>query len=152
MCVIYSAIHPNFKRKVLRRAALCAFPGFTFLFLLGVYGTPLFLETWGLLVFGIGIGAVAWGLIPYQRLKRLETSPHTITITEENWIITRVDNEQNVPANSIKGVRYIASKKVYGIELTLQDRELFLPFFSRSAYARLHDIMHTDEPNESFPL
>lgn len=152
MNVIYSSIHPNFKRKVLLRGCLSAFPGFIFLFFFGVYGTPLFLETWGILIFAIGIGSVAWGLIPYRKLSRLETHPHRIAVEKDNWQITTGKKTYTFEQKDIESIQYIHEKNRYGIEITIQGKKEFFSFFSRSAYARLHDIMHVDETDETPPF
>ena len=149
MKVIYSSIRPELKRRLLFRGCAWAFPGFILLFFCGIYGSPAFLETWGLLIFVLGIGAVAWGFIPYRRVCRLETKPHRLVIENNSWTISLTKQHFLLDPAKIQSIQYLEQKNRYGIEILLNEKRLFFPFFSRSAYASLHDIMHSDESDES---
>ncbi len=139
MVTLSSTISSACKRKALFRGSAFAGVGFLLLGTTGVYGTVSLLQSWGVWIFGLSIGAIALGLLPYRRLCQLETCPHRITIEPEIWTVVIPKKTVRFSPKAIQAVRYVEAKRLYGITLTFHSgqSDLFLPFFSREAYEQL---------------
>ncbi len=139
MITLSSTISSECKRKALFRGSALAGLGLVFLGATGIYGTVDLLQRWGVWIFGVSMGAIALGLLPYRRLCQLETSPHRITIEPEMWTVVIPKKTVRFSPKSIQAVRYVETRSLYGIKLTFRSRQsdLFLPFFNREAYAQL---------------
>lgn len=136
MTVLRSSVLPGFMRRTLLKGSFIAGLG---VFLLSVSGTflpPQSLQTWGMLLFLVGIAFITLGLLPYRRLKRLEDKPNTIGIEGIKWLHVTLNGKLcfSIPIDSIDRIAYIpsldssvqqatemaAQAKVYGICIYLE--------------------------------
>lgn len=148
MDIFYSSIHPHFLRRIYRRSSFSAFPILIFFLFVGIFGTPFFFSPWGLFFCTTSMATLLWGLIIFFKLKRLKKHPHTLHILPDKWRFSTFKKKKIVVFPSeLVSIDYVQKKNVYGVSLKTNKQTVFLPFFSRLSYARMHDIMHTNKPN-----
>ncbi|NGX51619.1 MAG: hypothetical protein K1060chlam2_01492 [Chlamydiae bacterium] len=136
---LFSLIRPEVKGRLFRRALLTASPGISLLLCMGIFAPIELVDRWGIAVFAVGIFLIGWGMIPYRRVSRLELKPHRIEFSETEIA--------GIALKEIESLTYVEGKRYYGIRLIMKNgKRLNFPYFSKSAYASLHDVMH---PNES---
>ncbi|MEM7175707.1 MAG: hypothetical protein AAF443_07265 [Chlamydiota bacterium] len=136
MAILYSSIPVRIKQKALFRGSVFSGLGLLLLLVTGVYGGTLFLQRWGIWIFGIGISLIAVGLIPYRRLCFLETHPHQIIIEPAIWTVTAAQKTVRFSPKAIQAIHYIEKKRLHGIRIDFYSKNpsIFLPFFSRKVY------------------
>lgn len=129
---------------------------------------PLLMGIWGLPLFLVGMGLIAWGLIPYRRLRSLEENPYRITLDGESSMtfISKGKPLFTVPRQAIGEMGYIEEENTYGIALHLKSPlpeklqienatfdlaefrerskkehacDLFIPYFSQRSYSTLNE-------------
>lgn len=119
-----SSIHSPLLQKTLMRGSLLAGIG-AFLLLAGTFLSPASLKIWGPLIFFTGLGLIGWGLIPYRRLKRLETEPHEIHLSNNQLLFCwRKKPVFTIQLDGIEKAVFISSGDVYGIGLSLVNASL----------------------------
>lgn len=119
-----SSIHTPLLQKALMRGSFLAGIGALAL-LAGTFLPPENLKIWGPFLFLFSLGLIGWGLIPYRRLKRLETEPHEILITKDRLLFCwRKKPAFSIPLKRIKKAVFISSGDVYGIGISLEDASL----------------------------
>ena len=139
METFYSSIKPNLKRHLIRRSLLFVLPGFLLLFYMGVFLKTSALEKWGLLGFALSFILISAGMIPYRRIIRLETTPHSLSFEKEGLCFTHAKKGTFVfPIDQIKAFHFVQRKGFYGIRLQLSGGKHFLlPYFSQKTFDAL---------------
>ena len=150
MVTLRSSIPSRLKRKTLFRGSFFAGSGVLLLLAVGIYSPLSFLHRWGLWVFLLGMGLIAFGLIPYRRLCFLETHPHELTIEPEMWTVRLTQKTIRFSPQAICSAEYVEKKKESGIKLELQKPypPIFLSFFTRTMF-ELHFQSLEDFPKKS---
>ena len=148
MDIFTSSIHPHFFRSISRKSSASFFPILIFFLFVGIFGYRFFFNTWGIVSCLLSISMAIWGMILFLKLKRLKKHPHKICLLKTKWEVTLFKKKKMtlLPIN-ITSIEYVQKKNVYGINLQTETQIVFLPFFSRSTYARMHDIMHANQTN-----
>jgi hypothetical protein len=129
------------------------------------------MQVWGLPLFFAGMGLIAWGLIPYRKLKKLEENPNRI-ILDGTSIGYAAGSKLlfTLPVEAIDRVAYLENGSSYGIGITLKfplpvklrgedprfdlsafratslskhNCDLFLPYFSHRAFETLQDYLES---------
>ena len=144
---ILSSISPSLLRFVLFRGTFLAGIGSAILLFAGIFLPAKRLDLWGLPFFLLAFGLIAWGLIPYRRLKRLETNPYVLLCDdkEEVHFFARGKLQLSIRRRSIKDIMWVEKKKrfwlfsspAYGIEVALhqpRNATLFFPYFSKASF------------------
>lgn len=155
-----SSIKSELLRRSLLRGTGLAILG-ALLLLAGAFLPARILGNWGALIFLLSMGLIAWGLIPYRRLKQLETIPHEIILDDHTLLFCwKREAVFQVPFSNIDKTAFISSGDVYGIGIWLsstsictynnfdlvhfQERsrkkfgcDLFLPYFSERTFESL---------------
>lgn len=163
---LFSSVTPSLMRKTLFKGSFIAVCGVLIVTYFGLYLPPESLGLWGIPASAIGIGLIAFGLLPYRRLVRLEASPSEIVITDSNYLQYFSSGKQrySIPMEMIQKSDYIEEKNSYGIALwfdvestkkiIVHDRsfdmgkeqrisrkkygcDLFIPNFGRRSFLRL---------------
>ena len=156
-----SSIKPEFARNMLFRGTLLAGIGIALLVFGGAFIPASYLSQWGLILFLVAGGLVAWGLIPYRRLMQLEVKPNELIIDQKSIEVTfKRKPTLVIPFSAIQEMRYLENSKIYGIQIWLkkdaaekvviQDSQfdpkssrkygcdLFLPYFSKNSFNELN--------------
>jgi hypothetical protein len=159
-----TSIHTPLKKKTLFRGSFLAGIGIFFLIYGGVFLDVSQLNSWGWIIYAVGIGLIAYGLIPYRKLCALENSPNELVI-EDNTLsyFSKKKPVFSLACSDINEFNYIDSQTPYGIAILLnQPMEnkiiiynqkaantvfsgvpiLFLPYFSKRTCERLNQIIH----------
>ena len=146
----HSTVTHAIKKRALFRGTFIAAIGIGAIAFGGVFLSPKQLDVWGLPLILFGILFIAWGLIPYRRLCRLETTPNRIEMSEE--ALTFFQGKvalTRIPLISIEKLEYVEKPSLYGIKVHLKDplpekvilyskhASLFLPYFSRRTFVQL---------------
>lgn len=163
---LFSTVKPTLVRKTLIKGSIIAIFGILILSYFGTFVSPSVLKFWGIPVVISGVALIAIGLIPYRRLRKLETSPSEIIVGSDGYIQYFSGGKQrySIPISLILKTEYIENESCYGIAFrfkeateekiivhdrhykmakqlkTSQDKygcNLFIPMFNRRAYARL---------------
>ena len=136
METFYSSIKPNLKRYLIRRSLLFVLPGFFLLFYMGVFLKTSALESWGIWGFALSFILISVGMIPYRRIIRLETTPHSLSLDEEGLCFTHAKKGEIVfPIDQIQAFQFVERKGFYGILLQFKDGKHFLlPYFSKKTF------------------
>ena len=142
METFYSSIKPNLKRYLIRRSLLFVLPGFVLLFYMGVFLKTSALERWGLWGFALSFVLISAGMIPYRRIIRLETTPHSLSLEKDGLCFTHAKKGAIVfPIDQIKTFHFVQRKGFYGIRMQLEDGKHFLlPYFSKKTFEALSQI------------
>lgn len=123
MQVFYTSIHPKWLKKRLFFGIPFAVAGV--LVLLAGSFSKIVLENWGSGLFLLSFALIAFGLIPYRRLKRVEENPQTLVMSETALTYRGV----SYPLVS-SHVAFYENRINYGIVLTTPLGKRKLPFFS----------------------
>lgn len=116
----YSLVKPDVLRKTLFVGTAKAVVGLLLMF----FGGPFF--------FIPGILVIGWGLIPYRKLKKLEHNPYALILTEKG-IVLQTKKRVFIPNEDIVKMEYIDGTP-FGILITLKERTLFAPYFSKRTF------------------
>jgi hypothetical protein len=143
---IRTHITPGLLRFALFRGTLMGGIGAAILLFSGIFLPPALLQGWGFFLFMLSIGLIAWGLIPYRRLKRLETNPNRLILDSEGAIhfLAKGKVLQSIPREAVKSLRWVEKRPTgwfstglpaYGIEISLPQKEhsYFFPYFGKAA-------------------
>lgn len=155
-----SSLKPALMKSMLWQGTILAALGAILLLLGGILLPPTELNNWGLPVFIVSIALITIGLLPYRRLRRLETKPYRI-IVDKDWLELTLQDKTllSIPWESIEKFIYIDQKQMYGIGIILkkplpkqvviytkkrilfsQECDVFLPYFSKHAYQVVQKI------------
>lgn len=100
----------------------------------------LILLPFGGLIFVAGLLLIAWGLIPYRKLKTLSTSPPVITITDEGVTYFNGTLQTFFPLSSIHSSEYKTD--------TIFLNSTPLPYFSEKSFYELKQALDVEETTE----
>lgn len=162
-----SSVKPEFARKMLFRGTLLAGIGVALLAFGGAFIPASSLGQWGLILFFVALGLIAWGLIPYRRLLQLEVKPNELVIDQKSIAVTfKRKPTLIIPISAIQEVRYLENREIYGIQICLKkdaakkvmiqdpqfdpsssqkyECDLFLPYFSKNSFNELYDTLHVE--------
>lgn len=131
----------------------------------GLYLTPETLSVWGLPLFVVAMGLMAFGLIPYRRLCRLEVNPYEAVPSDEGITFYAQKKKRfTIPRASIERMAFCEKGRAYGIGVWLKQPlpekvvvhekgpvlhsyrkwarkrfgcDLFLPYFTKRGLAQL---------------
>lgn len=163
-----SAVKPELVRHMLFRGTLLAGIGVSLLTFGGAFLSSQMLNKWGLLLFLIGGGFIAWGLIPYRRLMQLEIKPNELILDQQAiHVLMKRKPAFTIPISTIKEIQYLETPKIYGIQIWLKKNplekvviqdphfslkdfqkhgsDLFLPYFSQNAFNQLDSHLKESE-------
>src|ERR1700722_98799 len=106
--LVRSSIHSTLMRRVLFRGTWIAGIGASLFLFAGLFATPAILHVWGLPLFLAALAAIAYGLLPFCRLKRLETNPYVLNL-EGEWLHFMAKGKPvlSIPIQSIKTIAWI---------------------------------------------
>lgn len=108
--------------SILVKSNLIALPGVILIFAAGTWLAPLQLSSWGWAIVLLGFALIAFGLIPYKRIHRLQLQPHEIILNENSLQFAATGNSSfTVPYTAIREVNYIAKGGIYGIGIFLTE-------------------------------
>jgi len=169
---IRTTVTPQLKKSLLIRGSILALIGAGLLLYSGVFVTVQTLTKWGSAIFLISFLLIAWGLVPYRRLIKIEENPNQIVVTEDQMLHYHRQGKDilSFPLAAIEKVHFIEDVGLYGIALTLkaetQDQvsdpaisvitqmfltkmkrrhkfDRFFPFFSKRGAKELKDIIES---------
>jgi len=163
---IRTSIKPELKRFLLIRGSLLALIGVGLLLYSGVSIEVETLSHWGLAIFLTSILLIAWGLVPYRQITKMEENPNKIVITDDEMLHYHRHGKDvlTFPLSAIKEAHYIEDMGVYGITLTVKEKvpnpaisvimqkflfalkrrhkfDRFFPFFSERGTKQLKELL-----------
>lgn len=156
--LVRSCVKPSILRSTLFRGISIAIAGILIILGSGAL-LPLFLiRVFGLPLLFLGFALMAFGLLPYRRLSKLERSPYEIAYDETHFLFLRNKKPLfKVPLEIFEKIDYVEKGKLYGMGIkmkkpikdkviifdktidfatffsTSEGYDLFLPYFSKSA-------------------
>ena len=164
---IYSTVRPELKKRVLLYGTAYAALGALLVLISGLFLPPFWMQYFGFPLLIIGILVIAWGLMPYKRVTRLETQPHELVVTDDQNLHYAVSGQHvlTVPLQAIERLSFCDENvDRYGIALDLKSGmselvalkkpgtsvvsylasmrrryacDLFFPYFSQRSYREL---------------
>jgi hypothetical protein len=162
---IRTSIHPPVIRFLLMRGSILGLLGAIILLLGGSLLPAENLQHWGWFILLVGVGLITMGLLPYRKIKRVESKPNKLIMdTESLHYVVRDKTVCTIPLASIAEMQYRPSRHHYGIKILLKKPlpsrvrfynshfnvrgwrnrslrrygcDLFLPYFSKEALGRL---------------
>ncbi|MEC7838708.1 MAG: hypothetical protein VX777_01565 [Chlamydiota bacterium] len=163
---LFSSVKPTFMRRALIKGSLIAGSGVLLLAYCGAFIPPESLQIWGLPVLFAGGTLITMGLLPYRRLRRMESQPSELIVVDGKYIQYINDGKQvySIPMQSIERYDYVETDTEYGIAVLLKDSpqekivvhdrkfdmeshqkkskekygcHIFIPYFSRRAFTRI---------------
>lgn len=163
-----TSIHPSLLRFTLLKGSLKAIFGALILVCGGMINSDD-LQRWGWLILIIGVGLITFGLLPYRKLKRLESKPNELVVDIKHLhYIVKGKNLCTVPLSCIQQLDHFHHSCNYGIKMTLKKAmpekirfyntqlnmclwqkkslkshhcDLFFPYFSARTYATIEDLL-----------
>lgn len=168
---VYSSVRSELKRRVLFKGTAFAIVGALLVLTSGLFLPPFWMQYFGFPLLIVGILCIAYGLMPYKRLTRLETQPHELVVTDDQNLHYAVRGQHvlTVPLQAIDRLSYCdEGVDRYGIALdlkrgmadqvTLQKKgasidtylthmrrryacDLFFPYFSQRSYREVADSL-----------
>lgn len=156
--IIRSSIRPELKLNTLLNGTLIAVAGVALLVAGGTFMPERLLSTWGFLIWIVALFMIAYGLIPYRKLTRLELKPFEIHNEGDRFLFkTPKGIVLTLPKKELIKSQYVTLGKVYGIAIWLKEPkklpdtlrndlyqnkirkafgcDLFLPYFSEKGYS-----------------
>jgi hypothetical protein len=134
-------------RRKLTRAILLGGTGILLLIIAGSQMPLPTLQRWGIPILIIGIGAIAFGMVPYRRLIQLRDHPDELILEDGELIyLHRFKPVMAIPLANVERLEYRD-----GILLWLCDQKepIHFPHFPQSALKKLksglEDVVHLDE-------
>ena len=104
----------------------------------GFFG--LILLPFGGVFFIVGLLLIAWGLIPYRQLKKLEQAPPTLTLTDQGLSYKVGEKVTFFPLNDLQTIDYKEDKIII--------QGVALPLFSEKTFQQLKSAMDPDSTEE----
>ncbi|MBA2727934.1 MAG: hypothetical protein H0U49_07165 [Parachlamydiaceae bacterium] len=92
---IRSSICSQLMKSTLLKGTSLAGSGIFIFILAGIFLPPEYLTTYGLPIYAVGLGLIAYGLIPYRRLTALEKCPNELWYQEKPE--TSATQNENIP-------------------------------------------------------
>lgn len=87
----------------------------------GIFIPVLYLKIWGWMIFILGIGFIAAGMIPYKKLAKLQLKPNELFVLPTHIeFYSNGKKNLTVPLSSIEKIEYYENKKIYGLSLFLK--------------------------------
>lgn len=116
-----TAIRPSLFGHALKKGTIIAFFGAILILYAGSKLSKVELGMWGLSIFFIGLGLITIGLLPYRRIKKLESKPDEIWLIghEALTICSQGKRIFTLPIACIKKMNYLENGKTYGIAIEL---------------------------------
>ena len=167
--ILQSSIKSSLMRFVLLRGTFLAAMGGLILVLSGIFFSGSTLSLWGFFIFFLAMSLITLGLLPYRRLRQLETNPYQLISQDQTWHFqAKGQLILSLPMQSIAHTIYV-DNHAYGIGIFLKhplpqkivihqrhfnienlrkgDCDLFFPYFSRRAYSQFLELQNfaTDE-------
>lgn len=159
--VFRSSIDKNLMRKALIRGTFLASIGVLLLFFSGVFLPVRILQCYGIFLFGLSMLFIAFGLLPYRKLQRLETKPDELWVTNSSIHYIKRGNERLViPLKAVFKISWVSRGYLYGIGIDLKEHsllsiprsfikysqkksgfDLFFPFFTERTFLELKDYI-----------
>lgn len=142
-----STVYPLLMRFTLLRGTCLAGAGALFLLASGAFLSPDHLKTWGLAIFLVSVALIAWGLLPYRRMRNLENSPYKLVVDDEGTMTFTAKGKIvfMMPVSQVDRADYIEEDRKYGIVITLKEpcpgHDIFLPYFSKRSCSELSDTL-----------
>lgn len=150
-------------KQALFRGVAFAGAGLFILVLAGAFMPVGELRIWGYIIFGLGIGLIAYGLVPYRKLSQLQMRPNELCLTGENSLdyYTLGIRRIKMPIRSIEQIKYadegilvwlknpvpepvIIYEKLSGLKKIRKDGQrfgphasFFFPYFNKKSFAIL---------------
>lgn len=142
---LFSTIRKEQLTKRLLFGSAIAAIGALLLIFGGAMIPPASLTFWGLPIFLVAIGLITCGMLPYKRLKKIESDPYVINIEGNGLFLLRggkILYQVNVP--EILEVLYLEEGARYGMELILRGsphKKVFFPYFSSHSCKAITDLI-----------
>lgn len=134
MTKLYTTIRPTLYRKALFQGCLWGISGALLLVLSSLFVHREELQHWGPVVGLVSLLMIGYGFRPFMRLKRMETKPVPLEITEEGFVWKNI----RIPRESVAGMHYVDDGDKYGIEIAAKTGDkLFLPYYSKRSFETL---------------
>lgn len=110
------------KRWILFRGTILALLGVGIFFYAGIYLPKELLAAFGIPLWLLGISLIAFGLIPYKLICRLENNPYELIITDDNQLhyVRRGKKIFTVPLYEIEKIETIGGSTSYGVGFKLK--------------------------------
>lgn len=122
----YSIVKDDVVKKALFLGTLKA----TFGLILMFFGGPF--------AFIPAVLCIGWGLIPYRKLKKQQTIPNTLDITEDFIRLNLTGKKSKIILlDQIKKLEYVENQ---GILFFLEESSLFAPYFSKRVFDEINEI------------
>ena len=132
----------------LKRGSVIGGVGILLIFCAYLFLPKTLLSHVGIWIYLLGCGLIAFGLIPYRRLRRLELNPASLVVDEKGLtLIAQSHKPEVILWEEIDSFSYLENKQTYGIgfmlkkkrdtRLKLAEVDLFLPYFSKRAFDEL---------------
>ncbi len=163
--ILRTAVLKPLKSHLVKRGSLYAILGGALLLGFGAFSPPLFLSRWGLLIWCSALFLIAWGLIPYKRVAKLEEIPNRLILDGEKLSYFKGEKLcRQVDRKSIVSADFIEVNPLYGISLKVDpetkeqlpepsfmarvclkkvkaahDYDLFFPYFSKRSARELQE-------------
>jgi hypothetical protein len=120
-----TTIKRGLKRFLIIRGSLLALIGITLLVYSGAFISPQTLTNWGIALWLVSFFFIAWGLIPYKRITKLESNPNTLTVTNDGNLhyLRHGHDLLTFPLKSITKIKYVEEKGLYGIAVDLDPED-----------------------------
>ncbi len=104
----------------------------------GFFG--LILLPFGGIFFIAGLLLIAWGLIPYRQLKKLEQAPPTLTLTDQGLSYKVGEKTSFFSTSDIQAIDYKDGSIII--------QGAVLPLFSEKTFQQLKSIINSDSTEE----
>jgi hypothetical protein len=163
---LFSSIKPSLMKKTLFKGTFIAFLGMIPMFYSTLYLPPSILSYWGILIFFVGLGMIALGMLPYRRLTFLENHPNKLSlINNEGMIYFQKEKKTfTIPFSAVEKMVYVEEGSFYGISICLKQTphekiivhnpsfdmnryqkysrkwyqcDLFIPYFTKRSYDQI---------------
>ena len=120
--IIRTTISPALMKHILIKGFCIAFLGILGLIAGGIYLPPAILQKWGWFMILISLGLIAFGLLPYRRLVRLQLKPNELSVLDADnmTFISRGAKKITIPLHSILKIAYIDHPLDDGIAVWLK--------------------------------
>ncbi|MDP1879461.1 MAG: hypothetical protein Q8K60_00810 [Parachlamydiaceae bacterium] len=116
-----TTISSPFLKHALMKGLWISSIGLVGILIAGVFIPVIYLKTWGWLIFLIGIGFIAGGMIPYKKLSKLQLKPNELLVFSNHLeFYSKGEKKLTIPLNSIDKIEYFENKNFYGIGLFLK--------------------------------
>ena len=161
--LLQTTIRTAHLKRSLIRGSIIAGMGIFVIFATYLTLPPEKLEIVGIWAYLLGCSAIAFGLIPYKRLRQLELYPARLIASQEKLLLTA--NGKHVltlPWENIASFSFMDTPQRYGLQFILKEhmkvnsrfaymsseKEMFLPYFSKNSFERLKEFYDFEKASE----